>query len=124
MLELLILVTCAGILLSGVLAVCLNNLMAAMVSSSLASLLAAVSFLLLAAPDVAMAEAAAYSFNSEPVRERKRVTLQSSLDYGSHLLDRSTTSTRSRARRWPSRCRSTRTSTPSSFTMAITRSST
>ena len=32
--------------------------MAAMVSSSLASLFAAVSFLLLAAPDVAMAEAA------------------------------------------------------------------
>lgn len=58
MLELLILAVCAGILVSGVLAVCLNNVMAAMVSSSLASLFAAVSFLLLAAPDVAMAEAA------------------------------------------------------------------
>lgn len=58
MLELLILAVCAGILISGFLAVGLNNLMAAMVSSSLASLFAAVSFLLLAAPDVAMAEAA------------------------------------------------------------------
>jgi uncharacterized MnhB-related membrane protein len=58
MLQLLILVICAGILVSGLLAVCLNNLIAAMVSSGLASLLASVSFLLLAAPDVAMAEAA------------------------------------------------------------------
>ncbi len=58
MLELLILLVCVGIVVSGVLAVSLRNLMAAMVSSSLASLFAAVSFLLLAAPDVAMAEAA------------------------------------------------------------------
>ena len=58
MLQLLILVVCAGILVSGLLAVCLNNLMAAMVSSGLAGLFASVSFLLLAAPDVAMAEAA------------------------------------------------------------------
>ena len=58
MLELLVLVVCAGILVSGVLAVSLRNVMAAMVSSSLAGLFAAVSFLLLAAPDVAMAEAA------------------------------------------------------------------
>lgn len=58
MLEPLILLVCAGILVSGILAVTLRNLMAAMVSSSLASLFAAVSFLLLAAPDVAMAEAA------------------------------------------------------------------
>lgn len=58
MLEFLILLVCGSILVSGMLAVCLPNLMAAMVSSSLASLFAAVSFLLLAAPDVAMAEAA------------------------------------------------------------------
>lgn len=57
MLELLILLVCGSILVSGVLAVCLSNLLAAMISSSLASLFAAVSFLLLAAPDVAMAEA-------------------------------------------------------------------
>jgi len=58
MLQLLILVVCAGILVSGLLAACLKNLMAAMVSSGLAGLFASVSFLLLAAPDVAMAEAA------------------------------------------------------------------
>lgn len=58
MLEFLILLVCASILVAGVLAVRLPNLMAAMVSSSLASLFAAISFLLLAAPDVAMAEAA------------------------------------------------------------------
>jgi energy-converting hydrogenase B subunit D len=58
MLELLLLLMCASILVSGVLAVCLRNLLAAMVSSGLASLFAAVAFLLLAAPDVAMAEAA------------------------------------------------------------------
>ena len=57
MLELLVLLMCASILVSGILAVCLKNLMAAMVSSGLASLFAAVAFLLLAAPDVAMAEA-------------------------------------------------------------------
>ena len=56
--ELLILLMCFSILVSGVLAVSLHSLMAAMVSSSLAGLFAAVSFLLLAAPDVAMAEAA------------------------------------------------------------------
>ena len=58
MLEILLLMVCVSILVAGVLAVCLDNLLAAMVSSSLASLFAAVSFLLLAAPDVAMAEAA------------------------------------------------------------------
>jgi len=57
-LELLVALVCASILVSGVLAVCLKNLMAAMVSSGLASLFAALVFLLLAAPDVAMAEAA------------------------------------------------------------------
>lgn len=58
MLELLILLVCGGILVSGLLAVCLSNLMAAMIASGLASLFAAVSYVLLAAPDVAMAEAA------------------------------------------------------------------
>ncbi len=58
MLHMLILIVCASILISGLLAVCLKNLIAAMVSSGLASLFASVSFLLLAAPDVAMAEAA------------------------------------------------------------------
>lgn len=58
MLELLVLLVCVSILVSGVLAVCLDNLMAAMVSAGLASLFAAVSYVLLAAPDVAMAEAA------------------------------------------------------------------
>lgn len=58
MLELLILLVCVGILVSGLLAARLSNLMAAMVSAGLASLFAAVSYVLLAAPDVAMAEAA------------------------------------------------------------------
>lgn len=56
--ELFILVICAGILVSGILAVSLHGLMAAMISAGLASLFAAVSYVLLAAPDVAMAEAA------------------------------------------------------------------
>ncbi|WP_034993902.1 Na(+)/H(+) antiporter subunit B [Beijerinckia mobilis] len=58
MLDLLILLICTGILASGVLAVCLKDLMAAMISAGLTSLFAAVSYVLLAAPDVAMAEAA------------------------------------------------------------------
>ncbi|WP_438751610.1 hydrogenase subunit MbhD domain-containing protein [Pararhizobium sp. O133] len=58
MLELLILLVCGSILVSGLLAVLLDNLMAAMISGGLASLFAAVSYVLLAAPDVAMAEAA------------------------------------------------------------------
>ncbi|UXN66853.1 DUF4040 domain-containing protein (plasmid) [Phyllobacterium sp. A18/5-2] len=58
MLELLVLLVCGSILVSGLLAVCLDNLMAAMISAGLASLFAAVSYILLAAPDVAMAEAA------------------------------------------------------------------
>lgn len=57
MLELMIVLLCISILASGVLAVVLHNLMAAMVSAGLASLFAAVSYVLLAAPDVAMAEA-------------------------------------------------------------------
>jgi uncharacterized MnhB-related membrane protein len=58
MLELLVILICGSILVSGVLAVCLDSLMPAMVSAGLASLFAAVSYVLLAAPDVAMAEAA------------------------------------------------------------------
>ncbi|PWK68993.1 hydrogenase subunit MbhD domain-containing protein [Aminobacter sp. AP02] len=58
MLELLVILVCGSILVSGILAVCLDNLTAAMVSAGLASLFAAVSYVLLAAPDVAMAEAA------------------------------------------------------------------
>lgn len=58
MLEMLILLMCGSILVSGVLAVMLANLMAAMVSAGLASLFAAAAYVLLAAPDVAMAEAA------------------------------------------------------------------
>lgn len=58
MLEIMVLLVCASILVSGLLAVCLDNLMGAMVSAGLASLFAAVSYVLLAAPDVAMAEAA------------------------------------------------------------------
>lgn len=58
MLDLFVLVICVCILASGILAVCLKNLMAAMVAAGLASLFASVSYILLAAPDVAMAEAA------------------------------------------------------------------
>ena len=57
MLTLLVFLLCGSILASGILAVCLNNLMAAMVSAGLSSLFAAVCYVLLAAPDVAMAEA-------------------------------------------------------------------
>jgi uncharacterized MnhB-related membrane protein len=58
MLEILILLVCACILISGLLAVLLDNMLAAIVSGGLAGLFASLSFLLLAAPDVAMAEAA------------------------------------------------------------------
>ena len=57
MIDLLAVLLCGSILASGVAAVCLKSLMAAMVSAGLASLFAAVCYLLLAAPDVAMAEA-------------------------------------------------------------------
>jgi energy-converting hydrogenase B subunit D len=57
MLELLVILLCGGILASGILAIRLSNLMAAMVSSGLSSLFAAVCYVLLAAPDAAMAEA-------------------------------------------------------------------
>lgn len=58
MLELLVWLICGSILASGILAVCLRNLMAAVISAGLSSLFAAVCYVLLAAPDVAMAEAA------------------------------------------------------------------
>jgi uncharacterized MnhB-related membrane protein len=57
MLEPLVILICASILASGILAVCLRHVMAAMVSAGLASLFAAVCYVLLAAPDVAMTEA-------------------------------------------------------------------
>lgn len=48
---------CAGILISGLLAIMLNNIVGAVVSSGLASLFASVVYVVLAAPDVAMTEA-------------------------------------------------------------------
>jgi uncharacterized MnhB-related membrane protein len=57
MLELFVFLLCASIIISGLLAVCLSRLMPAMISAGLASLFAAVSYVLLAAPDVAMTEA-------------------------------------------------------------------
>lgn len=56
--DVFILLICSSMLVSGVLAVMLKSLMAAMVSAGLAGLFAAVSYILLGAPDVAMAEAA------------------------------------------------------------------
>jgi uncharacterized MnhB-related membrane protein len=58
MLELLVVLLCLSILASGVLAACLKSLMAAVISAGLSSLFAAVCYVLLGAPDVAMAEAA------------------------------------------------------------------
>jgi energy-converting hydrogenase B subunit D len=57
MLELLVVLFLGSILASGILAIHLSGLMAAMVSSGLSGLFAAVCYVLLAAPDVAMAEA-------------------------------------------------------------------
>ncbi len=57
-LDMLTILVSISILVSGVLAVTLTNVVAAAVSAGLASLSASVVFLLLAAPDVAMAEAA------------------------------------------------------------------
>ena len=57
MLKFLVFLLCGGILASGILAVRLDSLLAAMVSAGLSSLFAAVCYVLLAAPDVAMAEA-------------------------------------------------------------------
>ena len=57
MIEILMILLCAGILVSGLLAVRLDSLLGAVVSAGLASLFAAVTYVLLAAPDVAMTEA-------------------------------------------------------------------
>lgn len=55
--TLLTLVLCAGILISGLLAVLLDNMLSAIISAGLASLFASVVYVVLAAPDVAMTEA-------------------------------------------------------------------
>jgi energy-converting hydrogenase B subunit D len=57
MIELLTILLCAGILISGLLAVLLDNIISAVISSGLASLFASVVYVVLAAPDVAMTEA-------------------------------------------------------------------
>jgi len=57
MIAILTILLCSGILISGLLAVMLDNLVAAVISSGLASLFAAVVYVILAAPDVAMTEA-------------------------------------------------------------------
>lgn len=57
MIHILMLLLCAGILVAGVLAVRLDSIVGAVVSAGLASLFAAVTYVLLAAPDVAMTEA-------------------------------------------------------------------
>ncbi|MDK3072897.1 DUF4040 domain-containing protein [Sedimentitalea sp. JM2-8] len=58
MLDIFIIVICAAILLGGVLAVVLSDVLMASVSAGAAGLFASLAFLLLGAPDVAMAEAA------------------------------------------------------------------
>jgi energy-converting hydrogenase B subunit D len=57
MLHLLVVLLCAGILISGILAVRLSGVLAAMICAGLSTLFAAVCYVLLGAPDVAMAEA-------------------------------------------------------------------
>ena len=57
MIELFAIVLGIGILVSGTLAVLLDDIVGAVVSAGLASLFAAVTYILLAAPDVAMTEA-------------------------------------------------------------------
>lgn len=57
MLDLLVILICGSIVGSALLAVLLGNLVSAMISAGLASLFASVCYVLLAAPDVAMAEA-------------------------------------------------------------------
>lgn len=51
-------ILCLGIIISGLLAIHMRNLVGAVVSAGLASLFASVTYVLLAAPDVAMTEAA------------------------------------------------------------------
>jgi energy-converting hydrogenase B subunit D len=57
MIVFLTILLCAGILISGLLAVLLDNIISAVISSGLASLFASVVYVVLAAPDVAMTEA-------------------------------------------------------------------
>jgi energy-converting hydrogenase B subunit D len=57
MIVLLTILLCAGILISGLLAVRLDNIVSAVISAGLSSLFAAVVYVVLAAPDVAMTEA-------------------------------------------------------------------
>jgi len=57
MIEILMIILCTGILVSGILAVRLDSLVGAVVSAGLASLFASVTYVILAAPDVAMTEA-------------------------------------------------------------------
>jgi energy-converting hydrogenase B subunit D len=57
MIEILMILLCTGILVSGLLAVRLDSLVGAVVSAGLASLFASVTYVILAAPDVAMTEA-------------------------------------------------------------------
>lgn len=55
--TLLTILLCAGILISGLLAVTLDNMLSAIISAGLASLFASVVYVVLSAPDVAMTEA-------------------------------------------------------------------
>jgi uncharacterized MnhB-related membrane protein len=57
MLEWMTLLFCAGILVSGVLAVTLQRPVSAVIAAGLTSLFASVTYVFLAAPDVAMTEA-------------------------------------------------------------------
>ncbi len=57
MMTILMILLCTGILVSGILAVRLESMVGAVVSAGLASLFAAVTYVMLAAPDVAMTEA-------------------------------------------------------------------
>lgn len=56
--DVFVLLLCVSILMAGVLAVALGRTVPALIAAGLASLFASVVYLLLAAPDVAMAEAA------------------------------------------------------------------
>jgi energy-converting hydrogenase B subunit D len=58
MLDAFVLMVCLAIVVSALLAVLLEDLLSAMITAGLASLFASVCYVLLAAPDVAMAEAA------------------------------------------------------------------
>jgi len=58
MLDILILLVCAAILTGGVLAVVLSSVLMASLCAGAAGLFASLAFLLMGAPDVAMAEAA------------------------------------------------------------------